>query len=205
MSHRCRSGKKCVARVSANEPALTVKPNTVCSPCVDELQRRRNELPHLKEALYTFRSRTPQAALQSRVSRSMSPQAPINVEVLALVDEAELLLQWLGNIPIRDYVKRPHAKFEVWIDGVKTEQYLDGCDIAIRISPLHSRMESLTGLAPKVEKRRYPCPRCELNSLCTVIGSGVITCSSSECGWCGSDDEYAKYGIFKAQKIRGVK
>ena len=199
MSHKCRSGKYCVSR-TGDGPAVTVKPNTICNGCVEDVERRRKELPQLVSALGSFIGRTPQTALQSKISRSMRAQPPLDVNVLSVRDEAEQLLAKIGNLLVRDLCRQQPQLYDVWRHGKYTQQYLDGVDLALEIRRLHRRVESMVGLAPAFEKRRAPCPRCGLSTLGCIIGSGSVVCSNGDCGWVGTDDSYQAHCLFKAEK-----
>lgn len=198
-SHKCRSGKHCVGR-SETGSAATIKQNTVCRGCADDIQRRRDELPHLARVLQSFRGRMPQTALQSKVSRSATPQCPLNLEVISVLGYIEDIISKAGNYRVRDLIARGPEKFEMWVNGRRTEQYQDGCDLALTIRKVHSKAEGMAGLAPAYEKRRAPCPRCSLPTLGGLVGSGTVVCSNGDCGWVGTDDMYQAHCLFKAEQ-----
>lgn len=202
MSHQCRSGKHCVGRTETG-PAATIKPNSVCRGCSDDLARRLKELPVLAKALQSFIGRTPQTALSSKVSRSMSPQPPLNLQALDLAGECDILLSRIGNVLIQDLLRRSATRYDCFIGGKFTQQMLDGVDLALAVRVLHKKAESMVGLAPVYERRRAPCPRCQLPTLGTIVGSGLISCSSSECQWSGPTSEYEAHCLFRSGADRG--
>lgn len=198
---RCRSGRHCTGRTSTG-PAIVSKRNTLCSACIEELQRYLEELPHLAIALRIFLGVTPKTALQSRVKSTPEPACPIDPRVDELLVDIGDVIERTDGLRVVDLVAQPPTKFEVWFKDRAVELYLTGWQRAIDIRKVHVRANAILGFSPVWVRRHAPCPQCGLPSLGTWIGDPNVECSDDECGFILTLDDYNHYcnELAEAQK-----
>lgn len=198
MDSLCLSERECVARTSTG-PAITAKPGTLCPRCIDDIQRCLTELPPYRELLVQFIAKPIGGGGGGpRVSGSTDPSTPVNIAVVDLLDWIDEVVASSGGwgVQVRDLVQRPAERCGP--DGWPV--YLTGVSRALAIRRVHGKAEALAGLSKVWERRRAPCPECELPTLGTWVGSGLVQCTNSDCQGVLDQDEYEKYCILKASE-----
>ncbi|SIM48992.1 Uncharacterised protein [Mycobacteroides abscessus subsp. abscessus] len=195
--HSCLSRKQCVSRTSTG-PAITAKPDTLCTGCIRDIQRCLDELPTYRDALRVFLGSSPKTALQSKVSMTAEPSTPYNVKVADLIDSIDEVVSVAGGYGalVRDLVQRPADKF---LDAAFKVVYLTGVQRALDIRRVHSKADAVVGLGKVWERRKAPCPECDLPTLGTWVGSGTIYCTNSECATTLTQSDYEGYCVMKAE------
>lgn len=196
--HRCRSGRWCVAR-SGRDPAVTSKPDTLCHQCVDDIQRLRDRIPALVDALKIFVGITPVSARLSKVSGSKEPSSPLNLAAESLLSDIGEVVSRCGNYLIRDLVSRPAERFTVWRGDVEQQTFFDGVALALQVRSVCRRAEKLVGFDEVWQRRHAVCPSCGMPCLGQFSGSEVVQCSG--CGHAMTDRDYQDYcvGLMKGR------
>lgn len=192
LEHRCRSGRLCAAR-SKEKGAVTTKPDTICAACITAIQKARDKLPELREAVTIFVGIKPVTAQSSKVSATKEPASPLNLAAESLVTDIDEVLSRVGNYLIRDLVNRPAEKFKAWLGGVEQLVFWDGVDLAFQVRRVHSRAVTLVGLEPQWLRRHAPCWNCKLSCLGQFAGSTTVECSG--CGARKTDEDYDAYCV----------
>src|SRR6185437_965860 len=141
---RCRSGRFCVGRTT-DGPAITARFDTLCSGCVQSLQRQLEELPHLAIALRVFLGVTPKTAIQSRVKSTPEPACPIDPRVDELLIDIADVIDRCDGLRVQDLIQQPTMKFIVWFRDSRREQFLTGADRALAIRRVHTRANAILG------------------------------------------------------------
>lgn len=204
--HRCRSGKRdCVARTPEGA-AVTMKPDTLCPSCIGQIQDMLAELPHLAQALRSFLGGSVTAGMGgSKVHSTPTPQAPINLSALDMIDEIGDVVDRAGGYKVRidNLVREPLMGFRVWGRGRPVMKDLDGVDRALQIRRTHGKAVGMTGLSKRVwQKRLMPCPACSLPTLGSWFGEGTVHCTNADCNHAMSRDEYDLQTIACSRKER---
>jgi hypothetical protein len=179
MTDRCRSKYRCVAHTS-DGAALTTRQNTICTACIVDIQRRYDELPHLAAALKTMKGGSTKVDYESKVNASREPGTPLNLHVMALLDDIASVLRMVDGYQIRDLVMLPAREYLIWVREVEQLKELDGVDRALRVQRLHQRLTHMVGLAPVRDARAAPCPNCGENLLGQWGGTEVIDCQGCD-------------------------
>lgn len=195
--HRCRSGKRCLAR-SGDEPAITAKPDTLCPQCIDAIQAARDKLPAAQDAVRLFVGIKPVSVSESKVSASKEPQSPLNLAAETLVTDIDEVLSRIGSYLVRDLVSQPAAKFKVWRGDCEQIVFWDGVALALQVRTVFERAEKLLGFERQWQRRSAPCWECDLPCLGQFTGSETIECSN--CGVRKSDADYQTYCLERAVK-----
>lgn len=188
--HRCRSGKRCVAR-SGTDPAATTKPDTLCPACIDQIQGLRDKLGDWQAAVTLFIGIKPVTVSESKIAASKEPASPLNLAAETLVGDIGEVLSRCGSLLVRDLVHQPAQRFKVWRNDVEQITYFDGVDLALQIRSVSDRAVKLLGFSPQWERRSAPCWECGVRALGQLVGSGTVECSA--CGARQPDDDYWKY------------
>lgn len=180
--YRCKSAINCVARTSDGS-AVATRDDSLCARCVEDLQRMLERLPGLAEMLKLFLGGSMKSALESRVSRTSEPQAPMNLHVADLVDEITDVVSRAGP-QVHTLIQKPAEEATRWFKGKPRKVLLTGVDRALDIRSVHNRAETMIGLNQVWEKRVGPCPNPECRMPCLGNWSGTSTiictaCSSS--------------------------
>ena len=201
--HRCRANKGCVSR-TPDGSAVTAKPDTLCAGCVDDIQRRLGELPHLAQALQIFLGGSMAVTYTSRVNSTPTPQAPMNVAVYDLIDEIGDVIDRAGGTGMRvaDLIRQPSAGFRIWSRGEIRDVYLDGVDRALDIRRVHARADGMVGLNRVWQKRAAPCPECHLPTLGTWIGTDTVSCANDDCDSSFTITQYEELCIEQSREKR---
>lgn len=199
MDHRCRSGKGCVSRTS-DGAAITAKPDSLCPACVDDIQRRRDELPHLAQALKSFKGASMSVSYDSKVSSTPVPQAPLNLAALDLIDAIGDVIDRAGGYRIADLVRLPAEKFLLWHRGSRSEVDLDGIARALDVRHVHVKADRMFGFSRVWQKRHAPCPECGLNTLGGWLGSDTVQCANDGCEFLATRSGYEEICISEAKK-----
>lgn len=193
VDHRCRSGRRCVAR-SGKDAAATAKPDTLCAACIAAIQQDRDALPHLQEAVKVFVGIKPVTAMVSKVSSTPTPSSPLNLSAESLVADIGEVLSRVGEYLVRDLVSQPAARFKWWRYGAEQLVYWDGVDLALQVRSVHARAVKLLGFEREwVRKKGVPCWSCEQAALGQWDGSETVECS--DCGVRKPDADYKNYCI----------
>lgn len=186
MDSHCQSGKYCVARTSTG-PAVVVRPG-LCPRCIDDIEKCWSELPEYRRALESFKAKGSSAGGE-RVGGSSEPSSPLNVRVLDLINAIDGALSVLSI--------RPEARIR---DIVTWNGSIDGVSFALRVRGLHSQADGIVGLGKVWERRRAPCPECDLPTLGAWVGSGVVMCTNADCATTLTQDDYEAYCLIKAKE-----
>jgi len=179
-----------VAR-SGDEPAATVKPETICQGCVDSVQSARDSLIATQEAVRVFVGIKPVTAQTSKISATREPSSPLNLAAETLVTDIDEVLSRVGNYLIRDLISRPATKFKVWRRDCEQIVFLDGVTLALQVRSVHDRALKLLGFEKLWQRRSAPCWACQMPCLGQFTGSGTVECSS--CGERKTDTDYQAY------------
>jgi hypothetical protein len=201
VNHRCRARDNCVGK-SLDGPAATANPNTICNGCIRNLQTQLGQLPHLRDALESFKRPSLVGELGSKVSATATPPAPVNLTVVDLIIEIWRVVSRAGGpeVQIRNLVTEPAEPFSVWRSGRYCERMLDGADRALDVGAVWRKADRIVGLSRTWEKRRgAPCPRCGLAGLGGWLGEGTIHCTNHSCATSFSLSEYEKLCIAKVE------
>lgn len=205
-NHFCRAADSCVSR-TADGPAITSKPRTICFGCTRRLQTQLEELPHLKLALQSFKAASLTGEHGSKVNATPTPSTPLNLRVVDLVDEIDAVISRAGGPTIRisDLVNRPAEEFTVWRGGRLGGQLLDGVDRALAIGVVWRKADSVVGLSRQWVKRQAPCPRCNETKLGMWSGEDSVHCMSPACGETYTLGQYEDFCLIKAGMERNKK
>lgn len=199
VNHRCLSGKHCVSR-TPDGPAVTAKPDTLCSGCITALQQCLDELPHLREALKVFMGGSMSVAYTSRVNSTPTPQTPMNVAVYDLMDEIGDVLDRTGGLRIDTLIRAPGMEFRVWRRGKPVTAVLSGVERALAVRRVHSKADNLIGFNRVWQRRAAPCPSCRLPTLGTWIGSDTVTCTNENCNSSFTRNDYDLHCLTESKK-----
>lgn len=174
----------------------------LCYLCIGDTQRRLGDLPHLAQALRTFLGGSMAVAYTSKVSRTSTPQAPMNVHVADLLDDIGDVIDRAGGLDtkIRDLIQQPAEKFRLWIKGQPRDTYLSGVDRALDIRRIHSKVEDMVGFSKIWHRRVAPCPECQLPTLGAWSGEDAIQCSNEDCLAQFTKDEYELHCLKESKK-----
>lgn len=197
--HRCLSGAACVSR-TPDGAALTAKPDTLCAGCVADIQRRRDQLPDLRNALKAFLGGSMSVTYTSKVNSTHRPQPPMNVTVYDLIDEIGDVIDRTGGLSIDALIRAPGESFVVWRRGKPVKTTLSGVQRALDVRRVHTKADGLVGLNRVWHKRHAPCPHCGLLTLGSWIGSDTICCSNEGCHSSFTRDDYDKHCLTEAKK-----
>lgn len=191
LGHRCRAAEHCVAK-SADGAAITPKPNTVCSGCVRRLQSQLEQLPHLASALESFKAGSLTGTHGSKVNATPTPSAPLNLTVVDLITDIRRVISRAGGQTVRvsDLIGKPAGLFTVWRGGRCGGQFLDGVDRALAIGEVWRKADKIVGLSRAWERRRTPCPRCNLPTLGMFVGGESVHCTNAACSRSYTLSEY---------------
>lgn len=179
--------------------AVTSKPDTICSRCIDAIQHARDELPILKSALRAF----VQPPMTSKyggdsVGGTREPPAPANVSVLDLINRIIDVLHDAGDYAIKDLVTLPATERVTWANGRAGKGLVSGVDIALSIRDAFNRADKVIGLNSTWENRMAPCPSCKTFSLGGWVGSETVTCTS--CGVSTTAAEYQQNNLIQVRE-----
>jgi len=187
-----------VAR-SDTEAALTAKPNTLCRPCITQLQSQYDQLSKICEVLRLYAGGISTSNHASKVQSTPEPSTPLNVSVMDLIDDIDVILTRYENISVDDLIRQPAKEYTVWRSGRPRQEWLDGVDQALQIRVVFRRADGVIGFSrTAVTGRISPCPRCNLRTLVSVAGSDSVTCSN--CGGVMPLDEYRRIVLIRADK-----
>lgn len=195
LNHRCLSGGECVAQ-TPDGAAVTPRPDTLCSGCVNDIQRRLGELPHLAQALKSsFLAATNQVVFTSKVHSTPQPQSPLNVAVYDLINEIWDVIDRAGGPTFRidNLVRAPAAEFLLWRKGGRVRLPLSGVQRALDVRRVHVKCEKRVGFGRAWQRRAAPCPLCELPTLGSWSGSDTISCANDGCSATFTRDEYDRH------------
>lgn len=190
VDHRCRSGRRCVAR-SGKDAAAVARPDTLCPGCITAIQAARDNLQAAQEGVRLFIGIKPVTAQASKVSATKEPASPLNLVAEALVTDIDEVLSRVGNYLIRDLVCHPSERFKAWRGGVEQLVFWDGVDLALQVRAVYARAVKLLGFEPQWQRRFAPCWECQLPCLGQFTGSTTIECSN--CGSRKTDADYETY------------
>lgn len=196
MTDRCRAKRFCSASTE-DGPAVTVRHETICPSCVVDVQRRLDELPHLRVALNSFLGGSMKAALESKVSNTPTPAVPLNLNAVVLQEAVDLAVEYAAGYRIQDLITQPAQEYRVWIKDVEQRVFLDGVDRALAIRRIHQRVTDAVGLAPVFQRRAAPCPSCDLPLLGQWSGTSRVECKGCEASM--TLTEYDKWCMEKAR------
>lgn len=204
--HRCLSKRDCVNLTGDNEPAATTRQDTLCHGCITQIQQYLERLPHLLSALRLSLGRSMGSSLGGgRVSGSKEPPAPFNVNVDAVLVEAVEVVERAGGWQIRvaDLVNQSYMPFTIWRNGHRRESYpLSGVERALDIRRIHRAVDKMVGLSPVWSRKPGNCPGCSLQTLGSMSGTDLVTCTNSACGLSFTFDEYERDWAPKAGRNR---
>jgi len=192
LNHRCLSGEHCVSR-TPDGSAITAKPDTLCGGCVKDIQRCFDELPYLRDALKVFLGGSMSVTYTSKVNGSHEPQPPMNVAVYDLIDEIGDVIDRSERLPVATLIRAPELEFVLWRRGKPRKTMLTGVDRALAIRRVHGKAENTVGFNRTWQRRRAPCPICNLLTLGSWIGSDTISCTNTDCNSSFTRDEYTDY------------
>jgi hypothetical protein len=190
IDHRCRANKRCVAR-SGEVAAATVKPSTLCAPCIASLQESRDRLVAVQDAVRVFVGIKPVTAQTSKIAATKEPASPLNLAAETLVGDIDDVLCRVGNYLVRDLVSQPAARFKVWQGDCEQIVYWDGVTLALQIGTVYRRGMRLLGFEAQWQRRSAPCWSCNLPCLGQFSGSDTIECSN--CGERKTGTDYQTY------------
>lgn len=201
LNHRCLANKSCVSRTPEGS-AVTVKPDTLCSGCVTQIQKCLGELPHLAVVLRSLLGGVGAASYTSKVHGTHDPQPPFNVGALDLIDEIGDVIDRAGGLGVRvdNLIREPDAEFLVWQHGSPVKKGLSGVFRALAIRRVHAKAEVVAGVNKSWQRRAAPCPHCRLPTLGTWAGSDTINCSNEDCGAAFTRNEYDVHCFVESKK-----
>ncbi len=204
LNHHCRSGENCVAR-GPDEAALTAKPNTLCNPCVAQLQHQYDELPAIRDALRLYIGEMATSNHGSKVQSTPGLSTPLNVAVLDLINDIEAVLTHCGNTRVDNLIHQPSKECTVWRSGRQRTELLDGVDRALYIRSVFKRADRVIGFSRKaVTHRIHPCPKCTRQTMVSIAGTNTVNCVS--CGGTTTMDEYKRIVLIRvALQKKGIK
>ena len=200
--HRCRSGKQNCTSRTPDGAAVTMKPDTLCSGCIAQLQQMLTDLPHLAQALKAFLGGSMATAYTSKVHSTPTPAPPMNVAAYDLIDEIGDVIDRAGGSGVRidNLIREPAQAFKVWIQGRPRDADLDGVDRALAIRRVHRKADSMVGLKRVWQKRLMRCPTCDLPTMGSWFGEGTVMCTNEGCDTSLTRDEYDLMVIAKSRQ-----
>ena len=200
VDHRCRARDNCAGN-TLDGPAVTANPNTICNSCIRNLQEQLEQLPHLQDALESFKRPSLVGEQGSKVSASATPPAPVNLTVVDLVTEIWRVVNRAGGpeIRIQSLVTEPGEYFPVWRSGRPCQRVLDGVDRALDIGAVWRKADRIVGLSRQWVHRHAPCLRCNQKSLGMFAGEDTVHCTNGACGKTYGLTEYERLCIAKAE------
>lgn len=208
LNHSCRAKEHCVARTS-DGPAITAKSHTLCAGCCKRLQEHLRQLPHLQDALGSFKAGSLTGTHGSKVNATPTPSTPLNLSVVDLITEIWRVISIAGGPTIRisNLITEPAEDFVVWRGGRRRPRPLDGADRALAIGEVWRKADGIVGLSKQWTRRHAPCLRCGQRTLGNFVGDGTIHCMNSACGKSYTLDDYdglclAKAALEKIDKKR---
>ncbi|QOP65810.1 hypothetical protein PBI_MINILON_86 [Mycobacterium phage MiniLon] len=179
---RCRSGKRCVSRTSDGAALVALRP--LCDGCIKDVQKCYDELPGYVGLLELYKGYTPGSVGQSKVSNgSTEPKSPLNMTVIDLIGQARALVVRVDGYLVRDLITLS-----------------DGLEIALDIRDWHSKADGIIGLQRVWERRRVPCPDCNLATLGGWLGEDRIYCTNSDCMSVFTKAQYEEYCLAKSKE-----
>lgn len=143
-------------------------PGEICDNCLLQVDRYRDQLPHLKTALRSFLGGSLVPVATSKVSGSPTPSTPVNIRVLDLLQEITDILGRIGNVPIYD---------------------LPAGEVLL-VRRAWKRADSIVGLEKRWSRRHASCPECHLSTLGNWVGDESVHCTNSDCAIVMSRQEY---------------
>jgi hypothetical protein len=176
---RCRSGEHCSA-LTSDGPAIVPNAGTLCSPCVNAIQKCLEELPHLALALHAFLGVSPSSALQSRIKSTPEPCCPINLTVDELINEIGDVVDRVDGLRVADLVRQPAMEFVLWVGDYPQRRQLDGVQRALDARRVHTRANAIIGFDRVWQRRHAPCWSCALPALGNWLGDSIIQCTNCE-------------------------
>lgn len=197
--HRCRAGRRCLAR-NGDTAAATARKDTLCQGCIDGLQHDRDRLVGVQDAVRLYVGIKPVSAQQSKVAATREPASPLNLAAETLVTDIDEVISRVGNYLIRDLVSRPAAQFKVWRSDVEQLIFWDGVDLALQVGVVYRRGMKLLGFEAQWQRRSAPCWSCALPCLGQLTGSETVECSG-----CGERKTAADYQQYCIELARGRK
>lgn len=190
--HRCRSGKtKCTSR-TPDGAAVTMKSDTLCPGCIEQIQQMLTDLPHLAQALKAFLGGSMATTYTSKVNSTPAPQPPMNVAAYDLIDEIGDVIDRAGGSGVRidNLVRASPTEFLIWRRGSPVKELRDGVDRALDIRRVHAKADGMVGLKRVWQKRLMRCPTCDLPTLGSWFGEGTVICTNEDCNTSLTRDEY---------------
>ncbi|AXH67887.1 DNA binding protein [Mycobacterium phage Bromden] len=181
---RCRSGKKCVSRTPDGPAIVALRP--LCDGCIKDIQKCLDELPAYAGLLEKYKGYVPGSVGQSKVSSSAEPKSPLNLTVIDLIGQIGAVIRRAEGYQVRDLIT---------LSG--------GLEVALDIRSVYSKSDGIIGLQRVWERRRVPCPECNLPTLGAWVGEDRIYCTNSDCATTLSKSEYEDYCADKARAKRG--
>ena len=151
-----------------------------------------DELPKLAEALHLFLGASPKTALHSRVRNTPNPRCPLDLRVDALLGEVEDVIDRTDKLRVADLILQPKMPFIIWLNDVRKERELDGCQRALDVGRVHRKVNDVLGFDLVKQKRHAPCPECGERELFNWIGESHVQC---KCKYVMSLDEYQDYCV----------
>lgn len=197
MGDRCRSKYQCVMHTS-DGAAVTSRDNTLCPGCIVDIQRCCVELPFLAAALRTFKGGSMKVAYESKVNATHEPAAPLDLHVIDLLGDIADVQEMVDGYEVRDLVMQGPREYLIWVRDVQQRVDLDGVDRALRVRRVHRRATNMTGLAPSRQRRKAPCPDCNMPTLGQWSGTHVVDCP--ECELSMSLVEYELYCVEQSRR-----
>jgi hypothetical protein len=186
---RCRGGKQCAGR-SSDGPAITAKQDTLCGACVQDIEKKLAELPHLALALRTFLGGSVKLAFQSKVNATREPQCPMDPRIADMLDEVEDVIGRTEDLRIADLIRLPAEARMVWVRDRHVKKHLDGVDRALDVRRVHGKVSKVVGLDRVLHRLAAPCPDCGLPVLARWIGEDNVFCTDESCGLVLASSEY---------------
>lgn len=178
---RCRSGKKCVSRTPDGPAIVALRP--LCDGCVKDIQKCLDDLPTYAALLEKYKGYVPGSVGQSKVSSSAEPKSPLNLTVIDLIGQIGAVIHRAQGYQVRDLIT---------LSG--------GLEVALDIRSVYSKSDGIIGLQRVWERRRVPCPECNLPTLGGWVGEGTIYCTNSECRNALSKAQYEEYCEMKSRE-----
>jgi hypothetical protein len=180
---------------------LTVKPNTLCNPCVGQLQHQYDELPVIRDALRLYIGELSTSNHGSKVKSTPAMSTPLNVAVLDLINDTEEVLTYCGNSRIDNLIHQPSKECTVWRSGRQRKEWLDGVDRALQIRAVFKRADRVIGFSREaVTHRIHPCPKCTRQTMVSIAGTNTVNCIS--CGGITTMDEYKRIVLIRVDLQR---
>lgn len=199
--YRCRSRDHCVDH-SSDGAALTSTGNTICAPCIRRIGEQLRQLPHLMEALESFK-RIPitGGGGGSKVNATPTPSVPINLSVVDLITDIWRVLNRAGGpeIEVRNLINEQAEYFMVWRSGKRQLRLVDGVERALDIGAVWRKADGIVGLSEQWVHRHAPCLRCGQRSLGMFVGRDTVHCTNPDCRKQYQLTEYERLCIARAE------